>query len=433
MALAPFSPFNPAMLGTWLAPLQWLGPSRQEGIFEGTAEQAFGPITELYESKSGEFYPNCVVTMHGANMSVWARGLETSVQFVYLASGYQSPGIALLTGGINSYFAGYAALLYSLIEKIKGSLDSINCFRIIGHSYGGAATEVLYDLIRSKKFTCPIWGVTAGAPKTGLSGSVSAAGGNYVYRLVANNDPVPFMPPNPAEAGPIPLSILPQIYASWVFQVHPYSAIGLGDDGSTSIVSVGLSNQTYPGNVLVTWVANQTFNLPAQHLLPNYLGKLAYLAGLLEAPTSPTAPPVPIKGEVIQTQDDEMAGGVLPIPVNFPSIAFLASSGAVTTYGELVPNVVIPKAYEMTYTPAAGQFSNWAVLWCGNLVCICETQDQARRVCRYGNHWLRRVQLAGSVSAGGVPAAVGIYLPLALSGVSGFSPTPATAPGVSAT
>jgi hypothetical protein len=360
----------------------------------------------VHISWSAGLFPAVIVADAGAQLAVFVGGANNTLQGLSLLTAALAPASNVAVAQVNGAALRAAIALELLVSSIRPTLPA--SVVLVGHSYGGAAVELLAGRWITERQPAQIQLMTLGAPRAGDSRLSAILDGIIHLRFMNPADPIPAFPPHFDEA-PFAVFALGFVGAT---ELNNWTQTGGGlvlhEDGNVTQAELPPQIAPIQDVILVSWATGPRGFLSSEHWYRTYARRLRNYA-LVQ-------PPVPnfnrggsLKGELVQplVQADFNLGPVL---------------------GPVAQDRRDAMAFSSVYIPVPHQWrpvkvgTSWWASWESELVVQCQTHSQAKSICKAGNKQLRVLQNALAISRGAWTTAVGIYLNAASAPAGGFMP-----------
>jgi len=336
----------------------------------------------------------------------------------------QSYGVSDLAGGTATFFTSWQPAFVSptawtnpsflaLANRMRALLNTVSLspgdrLILVGHSWGGAAAQVLAAQLAWSGVSRDIQCLTFGSPKIGNSGLVQLLRAATCLRLMTSTDAVADSPPTISEA--------PVLYASTPFLLSLVYSQYMNGPGGVEVAQDGTATAR-PSPSSVSWgVVDNLYAAASGSLGPfapsHWMG--AYLSAmsswrapsagdtLVEAPT----PPVPSAITRAEWQlNADMIEGKLG-----------ATEGLNVAY---IPPVYVARAQIVGSHPRT-----YIVVQGADLICTCATKSEAHTIAKALNRLYRRLlEDSQSLSKTAFNDAINYFLLAAANPASGITPT----------
>lgn len=287
----------------------------------------------------------------------------------------------------------------------------IPCGRLViaGHSAGGANAMALARHLIEREISGSRAVITFGSPCPGPQSFAHAIRGVDLCRWMNDVDPVPCIPPRPAQSPRVFSVISNETAMNWNRMVQPHGGFSLSEIGGAfprdntelEIINVETS--------IIQWFVSMASNQINIHSMPTYVARLQTRLSTYGESVPGTRPTTHSgMGEEIPLREMEAFR-----KVELERIREIAEE-------QTAPPLIIPTPYRFRAMRNGGQ---WVVTWMEFTIAVVPGKGKARDIARSGNTLLNRLQRCAGVSTEALTGALRDYLVVATNPESGFSPT----------
>ncbi len=365
------------------------------------------------DSFQSAFYPangdyvSCYLGGSNQRKIMYLGGMETARQASLLIDGYAASLGVVQIPGPNIFLRN--TLPYYVDKFAQGHFQDPEYIDIVGYSLGGAlAIAMTYEMTlgndRHKKKT-----FTYGAPRSGGAQIRDVLARSPIVRYMAEQDPIPLIPPRLQEVPQMAPFGIPSVFISWSSMVHCQGGVVVNADGSLEEAVVPPNAAMTTGVSLVDWLFSLELTGGNPHSLSTYIAYLRNAAARRprvqekKVDVAPAEVPADLRRvEVNQARDRQVTAVANAQKVQNAQIA-------------VHPDVVLFKAVRMGRV--------WIVTFGDKIVCQGVRADTARHLARAGNDFLKSLPKQALVDPIGLAAQFEAFLAFASSPDSEWRPT----------
>jgi len=247
-----------------------------------------GTPSELIAAVDGTVFKTLVIPRSDPIPAVWGYQTAYATYFVVEATrtilqatlqlaGWGSSPTLVAAGGVNSFFAiASNALANQMVEFASSGPQSVLFF---GHSLGGSAAQACAQLFPFRSTYNPKV-VSFGSPRVGNSTFADSFKEVPNCRWMLSVDPVPLLPPRPAQAPLFWLVLGPLAALQSTAYVQADGGIIINPNNTTTVAAVPQFSGTFGETDLANWLLNGDNTLSNPHGILNYFTNLRNLSQL---------------------------------------------------------------------------------------------------------------------------------------------------------